>query len=264
MPIIEGAILDYNRTASGRHGGYHEIAASYALLGKAIRDARFGRALRLLGPLQYKCWKLTLAGRLDEVVDVFSNEVLIGEDAEYVERFARDFDINKSGWKWALGLPKIGKKMDTTPVWGAVQFAQDAHKAGVKTAVYSGSFLPFIEANLERAGYRGAFDVVRANSWVADKGVITGADWKVDCREKGRGFREFLREMRLRENGEAVFYAGDDEPDVSVFRQVEYPVVPPTAKPEFAERCRSDPEFGHRVVVLAEWEEARERYLASK
>ena len=253
MVVIEGAILDYNATTAR---GYHEISAAYAFLGRAIRGLEAGRTLRLLGPLQYKCWQLTLQGRLDDVVEVFSNQVLRGENADYVERFARDFDITQSGWKWALGIPKVGKKMDTSLIPGAIDFARAAHRAGKKTGIYSGSFKPFIYWNLRRKGVLELFNEIEANEWeVGSNGRINGMRENVNCHEKGKQFKGFLNRLGLRETGEAVAYAGDTEQDRSVFGQVQHPIVAPTAKDEFRESCRYDKDFGSRVLTPKDWTE---------
>ncbi len=249
MPVLEGAILDYNGTYVR---GYHEIPLAYKFLGRAILKGNLRRALRLAFPLQYRCWKLIRQKNLEGIGEVFAEDVLPGEDVEYLERFGRDFNISKS-------LLRVLPKTDTRPIQGARDFVGSAYFRMVRTAIYSSAIRQFIEANLERSGDRALFDTVVANSWLDDDGKVYMVENRVGIKDKGGHFPSVLEDLDLRETGEGVLYCGDSDADKPVFNQVEYPMVSPAAKDDFKESCKADPDFGDRILVVG-WEEASRKF----
>jgi len=261
MPKVAGVVFDYNGTFVP---GYHEIPLGYAVLGKAREERRWGRVLELAVPLHAKCLYLTFAHKMDELGKYFSENVLDGEDAEFVERFSRGFDIHSSGSKWArrgLRLPKLGKKMGTKPIEGAVKYLKKAKERGKKTGIYSHAFQQPIEHNLDRYNLRELFDGIMANPWTVRDGKIDGMDERVPLEDKSKGFREFLGSIGLREDGDGVVYVFDSLTDVSVAEMVEFPAVVP-GKRELSELLmKVNRRLWARCTGFPDWEGQEEYTL---
>jgi len=242
-------IVDYNGTFVP---GYEEIPLAYAFLSKAVREMRFGRALKLGIPLQLQCWYLTLAHKLDKVGKVFAEQVLVGEDPEYIRQVIERPDSTL--YKLARGLPKVGRKMDTEPSPMAVYIVDQARKKGKKTGVYSASFQQIIEATLRRYGELDNFDVVHGNPFLVQDGKIVGVEVRVDFEDKAKGFEDFLESQGLPTDGSGVIYIGDDQPDKPVFSKVEHAIVSPTAKDDFREECADTFSGQGKLYTPRNWE----------
>ena len=86
-----------------------------------------------------------------------------------------------------------------------------------------------------------------------ENGRITGIQTRVDWSDKGIGFENLLESHGLPKDGSGVIFVGDSPPDIGVLKRVEYPLIAPTAKPEFRDRCVN--ELGSaRVLVPRTWE----------
>ncbi len=242
-------IVDYNGTFVP---GYEEIGLAYAFLAKAVKDRRFGRALKLVGPLQARCWYLTLAHRLDEVGKVFAEQVLPGEDPEYIQEVLSRPDSIL--YRIARNPPKIGKKIDTKPIPLAAYVVEQAKKRGRKTGVYTASFQEIVEASLRRYGKLGLFDFVYGNPFIVGKGKITGIEERVNFFDKAEGFEDFLELQGLPRDGSGVVYVGDSDPDKGVFGKVEDAVVAPTAREDFRKKVHSEFSGQGRMHLPKNWE----------
>ncbi len=260
MKKISGVVLDYNGTFVP---GYHEIPLGYAVLAESYRKHGLNRrVLELAVPLHIKCLYLTLAHKMDELGKYFAENVLKGEEAEFVDDFSRRFDIHDQNNKWArrgLRTWKIGKKMDTKPIEGAVKYVKKAKEGGRKTGIWSHAFQQPIENNLKRYDLWELFNEVEANPWIVDKrpnnDKIVGVEQRVAFDDKSKDFREFLSRLGLKEDGDGVVYVGDSEQDFPVFKMVEYPAIAPGSKEKMKEKLnRYDHGLWARTLTFPDWD----------
>ncbi len=252
MPEIRAYITDDNGT---RIPGYREIRLAYRVWRESIFPGfDFRRAYDIGFETQPKCWKLALAHRVEEAAEVFVGEAMKGLTRDQMRYLARNVFLEDSItyplFRLLSKLPKIGKigrLMDTKPVPGANETVRAAKTRGKKTAILSLGFEEFILGHLLHDRVDGYFDALLANRLKYDSDKVVGIDRRVP--EKGSGMEKLLQYLNLPADGSGVVFVIDSELDIPGARKVEYPVVVANTKPEFKERCRSDPDFGSRVFI---------------
>ncbi|MBI4164053.1 MAG: HAD family hydrolase [Candidatus Aenigmarchaeota archaeon] len=258
MPEIKAYITDDNGT---RIPGYREIRLAYRVWRQSLFPNFNLRDFYEIGfQTQPKCWRLALDHKVQEAAETFVGEAMVGLTRDDVRYLARKVFLEDSHFYGALTrLPRAGKLMDTKPVPGSSATVCAAKTRGKKTGILSLGFEEFILGHIEHHGLTGYFDVILANRLAYLDGKVVGIARRI--KEKGSGMEKVLSYLELPADGSAVAFVGDSELDVPGFKKVEYPVVVASAKPEFKERCRGDPDFGNRVFIAADgYQDIRVRF----
>ncbi len=258
MPEIRAYITDDNGT---RIPGYREIRLAYRVWRQSIFPNFNLRDFYEIGfQTQPNCWRLALDHKVQEAAETFVGEAMVGLTRDEVRYLARKVFLEDSPfYKLLTSIPKAGKLFDTKPVPGSSATVCAAKMMGKKTGILSLGFEEFILGHIEHHGLTSYFDVILANRLAYLDGKVVGIGRRVE--EKGSAMERILSDLELPVDGSGVVFVGDSELDVPGFRKVEYPVVVASAKPEFKEICRGNPDFGSRVFIAADgYQDIRARF----
>jgi len=243
--------------------GYPEITTAYRMLSRSALRGRPLRFARLFFRAQPRSWRLVMKDRQHELAEIFSRDVLEGEDYGFISDYMENHPIEDTHANRLLRrMGRIGKKLDARIDEDAGDVVRELYDGGTENFVYSSSFVPIIEGSLRRNNLREYFTDVVANDIrhngrgkVYDyarneDGSFRPGAFKVNPLDKSETFRKSLGKMNMPLTGERTAYIGDAEPDRRILTapMVEFPFIAPNASKEFKERCRDE----NRDAVILE------------